>query len=53
MSEKEVAREAVMKGTHINLAKQFLSRKLDVDDADVWFKNEVSFIFSNDICIER
>ncbi|KAI4467372.1 hypothetical protein MML48_2g00012489 [Holotrichia oblita] len=41
LSEKEVAREAVMKGTHIELAKLFLSKKLDVDDTNKWFKNEI------------
>lgn len=33
-----------MKGTHIELAKLFLSKKLEVDDTSKWFKNEVCMI---------
>ncbi|GJQ78510.1 hypothetical protein Trydic_g11624 [Trypoxylus dichotomus] len=41
LSVKEVAREAVMKGTHLELAKLFLSKKLEVNDINKWFKNEI------------
>lgn len=49
LSEKEVVREAVMKGTHIELAKQFLSTKLDKEDTNKWLKNEVGIIDLSDV----
>ncbi|EFA05905.1 spatacsin [Tribolium castaneum] len=43
VGDKEVAREAAAKGSHINLAINFLSlrRKLTFDEARQWFREEV------------
>lgn len=44
MGNREVSREAVAKGTHVDLAIKFLSTRNEITqvDAETWFKNEVS-----------
>lgn len=44
MGNREVSREAVAKGTHVDLAIKFLSIRNEISqiDAETWFKNEVS-----------
>ncbi|XP_045475609.1 spatacsin [Harmonia axyridis] len=43
MGNREVSREAVAKGTHVDLAIKFLSTRNEITqvDAETWFKNEV------------
>ena len=43
MREREAAREAAVKGTHIDLIPKFLSAKLDLNlsEAEKWFKDQV------------
>lgn len=43
VGDKEVAREAAAKGSHINLAITFLSlrKKIKFEEAQVWFQEEV------------
>jgi hypothetical protein len=43
IGDKEVAREAAAKGLHTNLAVAFLAarKKIKLEDAEIWFKEEV------------
>lgn len=49
MGDEKVAHEAAIKGLHISLAIEFLAlrQQIGIDEAKIWFEEEVMTIFIN------